>query len=116
MTTSFEMAPLTSEQQPPRISENDIKAEILQLNLPNDLIDCKVKYGVDHDEDPSIFVDAIIENDNIEEEIVKVKYNQKISPRYEKRFKTSSIIHQLVKEKVSRDIFVYVDVSSVSQL
>ena len=104
MTTSIEMSPLVSEQQS-KISESDIKAELSKVkNLPTPVSNWEVRFGFDYDGDACVYILATVEDDSIEEE---VKYN--------KRIDSFSKIHKLVAEKVSPNIFVYVDLRAASE-
>ena len=112
MTTSVEMPMLPLEQQP-KNSENDIKAETSELikaelskvkDLPTPVSNWEVNFDLDYDGDPSVYILATVEDDNIDEE---VKYNNRID--------SFSRIYELVAERIRPNVFVYVDLRAASE-
>ena len=74
-------------------------------NLPTPVSSWEVKVGFDYDGDPSIYILATGEDDDIKDE--EVKYN--------KRIDSFSMIYKLVTEKIDPSIFVYVDLCVASK-
>ena len=75
-------------------------------NLPTPVSSWEVKVGFNYDGDPSIYVVAIVEDDDIKDEEVKCN----------KRIDSFSIIHELVAEKIDPSIFLYIDLRTTSEL
>ena len=75
-------------------------------NLPTPVSSWEVTVGFNYDGDPSIYIVATAEDDNIKDEEVKCN----------KRIDSFSVIYELVAEKINPSIFVYVDLRAASEL
>ena len=75
-------------------------------NLPTPVSSWEVKVGFNYDGDPSIYIVATAEDDDIKDEEVKCN----------KRIDSFSMIHGLVAEKIDPGIFVYIDLCAASEL
>lgn len=84
----------------PETTEGNIENCLRELKqLPTTVSDWKVEFGIDHADDPAVFVTITVEDDDITDEKV----------RYDKRIELFKITCSLVKRMVDREKFVYVD-------
>lgn len=84
----------------PETTEANIENCLRELKqLPTTVSDWKVEFGIDHADDPAVFVTITVEDDDITDEKI----------RYDKRIELFKITCSLVKRMVDREKFVYVD-------